>query len=164
MNTFWLKIAGAGVVVLILLVIAGQFFSDKDKKSPAPETATADKKPAHDIYEQFKRDDKQMDAPVTLQQPAKQTPAKPRAKLRELSTDQDAAAQKMYEWIKTERKMSRLPMFTYTKMVRFCREMIKTYPGTKYEIMARRVLAEVPEHKWKQYNITQKEVDTGDFQ
>ncbi len=168
MNTFWLKLAGIGVVALVVLVVAGQFFSGDDGAT-APDEPSPETKPKT-VYDKFEEDDARMDAPIQAkEQPSApatsdQTPAPPPPKLRTLSPEQQVAAEQIWEWIKAERKMSRLPIFTYKKFVDHCRDLIKRFPGTEFEIKARRELGEVPQHKWKQYNITKEETDTGNYQ
>jgi hypothetical protein len=164
MNTFWLKVAGVGVVALVVLVVAGKFFSGDDRSEPADKFA-ADTKPKT-IYDKFEEDDARMDAPIQAKEQVsnQESGAQPARELRTLSPDQQVAAEQIWEWIKAEKKMSRLPIFTYKKFVDHCRDLIKRFPGTEFEIKARRELAEVPEHKWKQYNITKEETDTGNYQ
>ena len=46
----------------------------------------------------------------------------------------------------------------YGRMVEYCRQIIKRFPGSPEAAKARRMLAEVPEHKRKIYNITNEEL------
>jgi len=182
MNTFWLKIAGAAVGVVVILVVVGSFTSD-DKQSTG--RADSDREtPPKTVYDQFEEDDERMDAMVNPQPeqvpPAQaatpkeeatqaQTqvqapPAQPQEpQFRELPFAEQVEAEKLWEMVKTERKMGRLPVMTYTKMIRYCRELIKRFPGTRYAYGAKQALAEVPDRYRKQNNITDEEIDLRRF-
>ncbi len=182
MNTFWLKIAGGAVAVVAVLVVVGSFTSDNDssirRDEPAPETQPKT------VYDQFEEDDKRMDAmvnPQPEQTPSAQTappseaasqaqtqvqtqPAQAREpQFRELPFAEQVDAERLWEMVKTERKMGRLPVMTYTKMIRYCRDLIKRFPGTRYAYGAKQALAEVPDRYRKQNNITDEEIDLRKF-
>lgn len=182
MNTFWLKIAGGAVGVVVILVIVGSFTSDNGSSSRRDD-ADADT-PPKTVYDKFEEDDKRMDAMVNPEpqqapptqaappvEPASQEPtpvqsppAQPREpQFRELPFAEQVEAEKLWEMVKAERKMGRLPVMTYHKMVRYCRDLIKRFPGTRYAYGAKQALAEVPDRYRKQHNITDEELDLSKF-
>jgi len=182
MNTFWLKIAGAAVGVVVILVIVGSFTSD-DKQSTGRDDSDTETSPKT-VYDQFEEDDKRMDAMVNpqseqapsaqattpeeqavpAQTPVQTPPAQPQEpQFRELPFPEQVEAERIWEMVKTERKMGRLPVMTYTKMIRYCRDLIKRFPGTRYAYGAKQALAEVPDRYRKQNNITDEEIDLRKF-
>ena len=182
MNTFWLKIAGAAVGVVLILIIVGSFTSGNDQSAERDEASSGT--PPKTVYDQFEEDDKRMDAmvnppseqsaPTQAATQAEQTaPAQTLApaqaiqekapQIRELSITEQVEAERLWEMVKAERKMGRLPVMTYTKMIRYCRELIQRFPGTRYAYGAKQALAEVPERYRKQNNITDEEIDLSKF-
>jgi type IV secretory pathway VirB10-like protein len=186
MNTLWLKIAGIAVVVLVVIIVAANFMGGERSTPPPPppsETKT--------IYDQFKEDDKRLNAPIPSpnQAPAQaqaQTPqeastpepaagqavaqapvtaAEPERplKFRPLEEEQQIRAEQIWQMVTTSRKMGRLPVIPYGDMVRYCRQILREFPGTEYAYKAKRALADIPEYATKQYNVTSKELDLSEF-
>ena len=46
----------------------------------------------------------------------------------------------------------------YARGVKFCREIIKDYPGSEYADEARKLMLEIPENERARYNITDEEL------
>jgi hypothetical protein len=173
MNTFWLKIAGIVVAIVVVVIIIG-FFTSSSPPPPATSAKEQKEPPAKTIYEQWERDDKKLRAePKPIERPNAVSPAQPTAqppappliqpKFKELELEEDVEAQQKWEWVVNQRKMARLPVITYKQMVDTCREIIRRWPGSKYDFMARRALADLPEHYQQMYNITKKETDLSSF-
>ena len=169
MNTFWLKIAGLVVAVIGLIVLINALTG---KSGP--------ERPHKTIYDQWEKDEKRLSAepqfkepPVTQQttqptghnhtiQPSKSVePPKPQFK--KLSFEEELQAQRLWEWVKNQRKMGRLPVMGYGQMVKTCREIIQRWPESEYAFYAKRALADLPEHYRKMYNITDEEIDLGNL-
>ena len=174
MNTFWLKIA-ALVIVVVGLIILVNVFSGPSEPKPKPES-----KP-QTVYEVWQQDDKRLRAEPQSVKPPSETeeqqtneqaetkkPAEPPPKpqFKELSLEEQAEAERLFEWALTNRKMGRLPGMTaagYGKMVDACRQIIQKFPGSEFDYKARRMLADIsPEHR-QRYNITQDEIDLTRF-
>lgn len=172
MNTFWLKVA-AGVVALVAIIIIVGAYLPKGGEKPQPQ------KTVYDVWEQ---DDKRLDAKpqfnppavgpnqltqqqVTQQQVARQPVVveQPKPKFRELSEEEKIEAERLWEWVKAQRKMGRLPMLSYKQMVDNCREIIRRWPDSEYAFMAKRALADIPERYQQMYNITKEEIDLGNL-
>ena len=101
---------------------------------------------------------------VPAQTQVQTPPAQPQEpQFRELPFPEQVEAERIWEMVKTERKMGRLPVMTYTKMIRYCRDLIKRFPGTRYAYGAKQALAEVPDRYRKQNNITDEEIDLRKF-
>jgi len=166
MNTFWLKVAGIAVLVLIIIVVIG-IFSGEDKP----------KEPQRTIYDQWEEDEEKLTAepqfkePPTEQQPT--SPATPRrtieadkpikSQFEKLSMEEDVEAQRLWQWVLNQRKMGRLPILGYKKMVDTCRDIIRRWPQSEYAFYAKRALADLNEQQKKRYNITDEETDLGNF-
>lgn len=67
-------------------------------------------------------------------------------------------AGKDLEYADTFIKMAKKGAQSYKKGVDMCRDIIKKYPGTKYEKEARMLLRQVPENKRNLYGITDEEL------
>ncbi|GAH73201.1 unnamed protein product [marine sediment metagenome] len=63
----------------------------------------------------------------------------------------------------SQRKMGRLPVLGYKKMVDACREIIERWPNSEYAFKAKRMLADIPARYRRQYGITEEEIDIGDW-
>ncbi|MCJ7777021.1 MAG: hypothetical protein MUP16_01740 [Sedimentisphaerales bacterium] len=169
MNTFWLKIAGVVVLIFVVFVLISVFTSSSPTPSPSAALKEQTEPPAKTIYEQWERDDKRLRAePQPLEQPktstSDQTSVEQRQpKFKELSEDEDIAAQQKWGWVMNQRKMGRLPVMGYKQMVDTSREIIRRWPQSKYAFMAKRALADLPERYHTMYNITKEETDLSSF-
>jgi hypothetical protein len=169
MNTFWLKIAGAAVAVVGIIILVNAFLP-KNEPKPQPKT----------VYDVWEKDDKRLRAepqltpPISPNQPVQpqgQQQASPQAtsveppepKFKEISEEEKIEAERLWEWVVTRRKMGRLPMMGYKQMVDTCREIIRRWPDSKYAFMAKRTLADIPERFQEMYHITKEEINLGNL-
>jgi len=74
MNSIWLKIAGAAVVAVVVLVVVGRFKSDKPAASSAPSEPRQSEKPKT-FYDMADRDKQFNEAPKPAAAPAPQPDA-----------------------------------------------------------------------------------------
>lgn len=150
MDNFWIKVAIA-VVAIVAVVIGINHF--KGPKKQQPEKTVGDT---------WREDDKRLRAepniapPVATEQAA--TP-QPELKFKELTEEEQAGAEELFELAIASRKMGRLPGMSYGQMVNYCRQIIEKYPGSEFDYKARQMLGEVPQNKWQQYKITQEEIN-----
>ena len=162
MNTFWLKIAGLTVLVVGVIILITVFTSGTDSEP---------KKPQKTVYDQWEEDDKRLRAEPQYQEPPATTPpvqqtrpvAPPKPEFKKLSEIEDIQAQQLWEWVKSQRKMGRLPVMGYGQMVKTCRDIIRRWPESEYAFYAKRALADLPERYRKMYNITKEEIDLGNL-
>jgi hypothetical protein len=163
MNTFWLKIAGAVVLVAAVIVAIATFTGKGEPK-----------KPLKTVYDQWDEDEKELTAepqlkePSTQQQPPRKKvvkPAEPVAEpeFKKLNLEEEVEAQRLWEWALNQRKMGRLPGIGYKNMVDACREIIQKWPESKYAFYSKRALADLPDRYKKMYKITDEETDLGNF-
>jgi hypothetical protein len=173
MDTFWLKIVGFAVLVVVAIVLIGLL-------------ASGTKEPEKTIYDQWEQDDKellaepqfkeppapsspvQQPAPTQAVQPSRQVaPAlpteQPKPQFKELEMEDEFEAQKLWIWVENQRKMGRLPVMGYGQMVKGCRDIIQRWPESKYAFFAKRALADLPERYREMYNITKEEIDLGNL-
>ncbi len=175
MNTFWLKVAGAAVGVVALIVLVG-VLTGGGGEPPRPQ------EPEKGFYDVVKSDRERLNAEPQLPAPAQPSPTpkgntapvpeqntatpqqgQPAPQFRKLEIEEEIEAQRLWEWVVTQRSMGRLPVTTYGEMVRKCREIKSRWPGTKYAYLATRALADLPERYHKMYNITKEEIDLSNF-
>jgi hypothetical protein len=181
MNTLWLKIAAVAVAVLVLVIVVGNF-AGKDKPAPAPAAAPQSSSGDKSVYDQFKEDDKRLNAagqastqpqaasqaqtaPAGPNQTVAQAPVQPVRipKFKSLQEEQQARGEELWNMVLTSRKMGRLPGMAYGDMVRYCRQILRELPGSKYAFQAKGALADIPDRARTNYNVTQQELDTLEF-
>ena len=180
MNTFWLKVAGAAVLVVAVVVGFNVLKSGSGSKTKEPETSYWDQVAKDDAK---LRADAQYKGPPEGNQPARpgnQMPVAqpntqsqvtqqtdkvepPKPEFKKLSFEEEFEAQKLFEMALAQRKMGRLPVMSYGLMVRYCREIIQRWPDSEYAFKAKRMLTDIPERYHKQYNITPEEIDLGNL-
>jgi hypothetical protein len=175
MNTFWLKIAGAVVAVVVVIVAVKSFTSYESKPKSEPNT----------IYKMWDKDDIRLTAdPVPKQSPNEPnvtadanttiatvnkgsentvTTKPPKLEFRELTQIEKIEAERLLSVAITHRKMGRLQGIGLNTMVQTCRQIIEKFPGTKYEFDAKRMLGDIPERFRGRFNITKEEIDLGDW-
>jgi hypothetical protein len=162
MDNFWLK------VVIFVAVIAGLVYGANWALNSMVKQTIPKKK----IDQQWSEDDKRLRAEPNVPptpnappaqaenpQPQQQVAVEPPPKFKELTEEEQAGAEQLFEMAITQRKMGRLPGVGYYHMVEYCRQISEKYPRSKFDYQARRMLAEVPKDKWDQYKITQEEID-----
>jgi len=163
MNMFWLKVAGIVVGVVGLIILVNVF-------SPS-EAEPVKSKTVHEMWEQ---DESRLraepmaepSAEAEQQQPTRQLAEPPKPQFKELSLEQWAEAERLFEWALAQRKMGRLPGMTgtsYKKMVDACRQIIQKFPGSEFDYKARRMLADMPSRHRKKYAIIEEEIDLTGF-
>jgi type IV secretory pathway VirB10-like protein len=168
MNTFWLKVAAGAVAIVVIIIIVGAYLP-KGGEKPQPQKT---------VYDMWEKDDQRLRAepqikepPTSPNQPAAQQQVQqlptvvepPKPQFKELTEEEKIEAERLYEMAITERKMGRLPVMTYKRMVDYCREIIRKWPESEYAFKAKRLLADLPERFHQMYNITKEEIDLGNL-
>ncbi|MHC4426182.1 MAG: hypothetical protein ACYSYV_08805 [Planctomycetota bacterium] len=171
MNTFWLKIAGAAVVIVLAIVLISALTSGTD---------STPKEPKKGIGDQWEEDERRLRAEPQFKDPPKPiSPAQPgsgtvqqtepteppKPTFKKLSEIEEVQAQRLINVAIQERKMGRLPgvRLGYKKMVDHCREIIQRWPDSIYAFQAKKMIADIPERYHKMYNITKEEIDLGNL-
>jgi hypothetical protein len=152
MNTVWLKIAAAVVVVVVAIVLFSKIANHKSE--PA--------QPVKTVGDTFREDDKRLRAePNVPVQPIaeQQAPVAQQPRFKELTEEENAGASQLFELAIAQRKMGRLPGMHYGAMVQYCRQIIEKYPGSEYAYKAKRILADIPESERTRYHITDDEIN-----
>lgn len=153
MGKFWLKIAIFAVVVGGVVIAVKVFLPSDSEPAEKPEKPKT-------YYDVIREDDKRLraDPQVSQQRRERTTREEAAQQPRELTIEERVQAERLFEQALFERKKARLPLMNYGRMVEYCRQIIKRFPGSPEAAKARRMLAEVPEHKRKIYNITNEEL------
>ncbi len=169
MNTFWLKIIGLAIVVVGVIFLISVLL---------PGTDSEPKEPQRTVYDQWEEDENKLSAEPQYKEPSATTPsvqpstkavqqttpvAPPKPEFKKLSETEEIRAQQLWEWVKNQRKMGRLPVMGYGQMVKTCRDIIRRWPESEYAFYAKRALADLPERYRKMYNITEEEIDLGNL-
>lgn len=170
MNTIWLKIAAAAVVLVVVLAVISSLTSNDSAPTEAPSQEADSPKT---VYRSWEGDDQEFGItdraggdptapPVAATDPVRPEPmAEPT--FEELSLEEDIQAQRLHSMALNERKQSRLPGMTPKRMVDYCRQIIQRWPRSQYAFEARRMLADIPERYHDMYNITAEETDLSSF-
>jgi type IV secretory pathway VirB10-like protein len=174
MNTFWLKIAGVAVLAVGVIVGITVFTSSEPEQAREREPKPREKT----VYDQWEEDEKKLSAEPQYNEPPVTTPsvqpdtkavqqttpvAPPKPEFKKLNEIEEIRAQQLWEWVKNQRKMGRLPVMGYGPMVRTCRDIIQRWPESEYAFYAKRALADLPPRYHKMYNITKEEIDLGNL-
>lgn len=191
MDTFWLKIAGAAVGVVVIIIVASSFLSNEVNEALEPETGFSD---------QVEKDRRFLDKPEVVEAPVEQQPA-----VDAVAPPQDPArtrpvqvvsAEEMAAIEAAEQAAKRIPDVLYFKpldeieafeaekllnaavpgrsvgrlqvgykqlMVDPCRQIIQRWPDSFYAFQAKRLLADLPENQQRKYRVTEEEKDLTRF-
>ncbi len=173
MNSIWLKIAGAAVVVVIVLVVLGRFTGDKPASQPEPARKN---KTFDDMVER----DKQFNKPPPLvepsaeqaqpvQEPAAQPepqpvqpteppppPSRPAGVVypsdlkgpttlyfMPMSEEDDIQAQQLLPYATAGRSIGRLPIMQYGLMMKACEQIEQRWPDSWYAFRAKQMMEEI---------------------
>jgi len=150
MDNFWVKVVIA-VVVIAAVVMGIKYF--KELKPESRQVGTPRERTVGDV---MREDEQRLRAEPNV---APAESGEPQVKFRELTEEEQAGVEQLFEMAITSRKMARLPGMTYGQMVNYCRDIIQKYPGSEFEYKARRMLAEVPREQWDRYKITEQEIN-----
>ena len=166
MNTFWLKIAGFAILVVVIIVAISSF-TGEDKPKPPPKT----------FYDQAEEDkenflakpqpvNEQVQEPTKpVQPPAEQTKAAEPTQLyfKPLSEIDEIEAERLLNVAAPSRSIGRLPMTGFKLMVDTCRQIITKWPDSWYAYQAKRMLVDMPPRFRERYKITDEELDISKF-
>ena len=183
MNTFWLKLAGLAVAVIVGMVILASVFSGPEAEAPAePRPKTFDDVVEHDkerfLSKPKPADSNEVSPPSTVQQPVDQQPPRLTKKMlpkppeptgpitlyfAELSEIDNIEAERLLNVAVPGRSIGRLPMTGFKLMVDNCREIIRRWPDSWYAYRAKQMLADMPERYQMRYKVTKEEMDLSRF-
>lgn len=162
MNTFWLKLAGAAVAVVVLIVLVSVLNSSGGGLDKEPEI----KEKPKTFYDVAEKDDRRLRAdPVPKGwTPTEDNEEPPVPDFRKLDEIETMEAERLFNVAIQHRKIGRLPGPSYKQMIDYCRDIIERFPDTIYAFKARRMLGDIPARYQEQFNITEEETDLGDWQ
>ncbi len=149
MDNFWVK-AVIGIVLIAGAVIGVNYYKKFKARQPVQ------REPERTVNDAWREDDQRLRAEPNI---PKTENGEPEIKFRELTVEEQAGAEQLFEMAITSRKMARLPAIRYGQMVDYCRQIIEKYPGSEFDYKARRMLGEVPRGQWDRYNITEQEIN-----
>ena len=177
MSSFWPKIITLAIIVAVLVAVV-KFLPESKKEEPQPS-----------LSETFRKDDERLRAkPEPVEQPQQESQVQPEEQpeqqpqqveapesildepaqpeqvegqpepLRQLSEIENIEAERLFEQAETFRKTARVQT-GFKPMVDICRQIMAKFPGTEWDIKARRLLNEIPERYYERYKITEEELD-----
>jgi hypothetical protein len=174
MNTFWLKIAGAGVAVVALIILINVFSSSESEPQPRQEekgfsqqvetdrkkflTKPAPVDPAKQNEQTTQQTDPNQPARTIIQTPKPPEPVT--LYFVPLSEIDEIEAERLINVAVPGRSIGRLPMTGFKLMVDNCRRIISRWPESWYAYRAKQMLADMPRRFWSRYKVTEEEVDT----
>lgn len=188
MDTFWLKIAGAVVAVLVGGVLLFSFLSSKvkdavdyeqmERQVEAQEAklqadlAEAERKALEAKAEKERAQQEKLEQAQARQEQSQQSepnqaniePTSPEPVTLPPQPDemgqtiQNVEAARLYEWAETEFRIARKPLMSFKRCVDFCRQIIQRWPDSPEAAKARVLLRRVPERHRRLYNVTDEEM------
>jgi hypothetical protein len=188
MNTFWLKIAGVLIIVVIAIVLIGKFTGRRQSGIEQPSQEK-------NFYEVAERDKERfLTEPQPAQQPQAETPQEPQETEKveqpvtepppsaaeepaqqpqpsepvtlyfsQLSEVDSIEAERLLNVAVPGRSIGRLPMTGFKLMVDNCRRIIQKWPDSWYAYRAKQMLADMPPRYQERYKVTQEELDLSRF-
>ena len=171
MNTFWLKIAGATVAIVLVFVLVSMFTSNGTEEPEQPQRTfdqqvVADREKFSNLPQPV---DSQNQNQATVNEPATETielvpsPPKPVEPVtlyfKPIGEIEEIEAERLFNAAVPGRSIGRLPMTGFKMMVDTCRQIIKRWPDSRYAYNARKMLADMPERYQQRYNLTKEEID-----
>ena len=165
MNTFWLKIAVLVVVVLVGIILIGNFFSSEIDKATDLEAAAERVEAAEAKLQAQLEEAKTQSEQKNQQEDSNPVPPKitslPATPPQTVPEDDDIVssveAERLYNLALTQYKIGRKIM-TFKKMVDTCRELFKRYPNSPEAAKARVLMRNMPERYRELYNVTEEEL------
>lgn len=177
MGSFWVKIAVLGAICIGLVILVKNVkppklemetksleavLDKKDKELRADVTAVEPNEQAPEVVQELAAVVEET-KPVAVESAPTVKPAIPVAPLRKLSEDDEIIASQLFEQAISMRKIAHVSRAGYKTTVETCREIIRRFPGTEWEIKAKRMMADIPERYHELYHITAEEIDTGNY-
>ncbi len=178
MKTFWLKIAGFALVVVVAVVLIGNFTSRNSEPPQTSETPQAKQRTFYDKVEEDKEKflakpqpakETEPDQRQQQQKPAEENripaeTAKPTVLyFKPLSETEKIEAERLLNVAVPGRSIGRLPYTGFRLMVDACRQIISKWPDSWYAYRAKQMLADMPERFRPRYKITAQELDVSKF-
>jgi hypothetical protein len=191
MNTFWLKIAGVLIIVVVAIVIVGKFAGnrqstseessqqktfydvaehDKERFLTEPQPAQPPQQPQAEMP-QAPQETEKVEQPVTKPAPsaAEGPPQQPQQSepvtlyFSELSEIDSVEAERLLNVAVPARSIGRLPMTGFKLMVDNCRRIIQKWPDSWYAYRAKQMLIDMPPRYQERYKVTEEELDLSRF-
>jgi hypothetical protein len=191
MNTFWLKVAGVLIIVVIGIVLVGKFIGKRQSEAEQ----SSREKTFYDVAEHDKErfltelqpaqppQQSQAEMPQAPQEtekaeqpvskPALSAAEEPQQKpqpskpvtlyFSELSEIDNIEAERFLNVAVPGRSIGRLPMTGFKLMVDNCRRIIQRWPDSWYAYRAKQMLIDMPPRYQKRYKVTEKELDLSRF-
>ncbi len=175
MNTFWLKIAGAAIAVVLVVVFISMLTSNKTQEQEPPQKTFYDQ--AEEDKQRFLAEPKEADSTVQELTTESKTaaertgptiePSKPpepvKLYFKELDEIEKIEAERLLGVAVPGRSIGRLPMTGLNLMVENCRQIIRRWPDSWYAYRAKQMLADIPERDQQRYRVTEEEKDVSMF-
>jgi len=76
---------------------------------------------------------------------------------------EDIEAQRLLPMVTAGRSIGRLPVTHFKLMVDGCRQILQKWPDSWYAFRAKQMLEEMPERYWRNYKVTEDELDISKF-
>jgi hypothetical protein len=166
MNTFWLKVAGiaVGIVVVIVIVSAIMPSGDSPPKPPQKNFYEA----SEERSKKYLTEPKQVeptDTPTNASddQPSQTNDATSTKEVTlyfsQLSEIDDIEAQRLLNVAVPGFNIGTLPGAGYNLAVETCRQILERWPDSWYAYRAKQMMGDMPERFRKRYGITKEEMD-----
>lgn len=130
-------------------------------QSPAPQSEPAESAPvAQQPAQQPSAEPTQQTSGIVL--PSQITQATTMY-FKPMSEIDDIEAQRIMPVATAGRSIGRLPVTHFNLMVQGCRQILDKWPDSWYAFRAKQMLEEMPERFWRNYKVTEAELDVSKF-
>jgi len=168
MNTFWLKVAGGTVAVVVVIVIVNAIMPSGNK-TPKPRAKTfheaaaerSKKYLSNPTLSKPQQHDVNNTTAANTQPPA--APTKVTLYFSKLSEIDDIEAERLLNVAVPGYNIGTLPMTGYNLAVSTCRQIIQKWPDSWYAYRAKQMLTDMPVRYRRIYHITEDELDLSMF-
>ena len=159
MNNFWLKVAGAVVGIVVVIVIVNAIMPSGDSPPKPPD------KSFYDVADEDRN--KYLDEPTpvdsTPEQPSETndatSPGEVTLYFSELSEIDEIEAERLLNVAVPGYSIGRLPVTGYKLAVDMCRQIMQKWPDSWFAYRAKQMLTDMPQRYRPRYDITEEELD-----
>ena len=166
MNTFWLKVAGIAVGVVVVIVIVSAIMPSGDSSPKPPDKSfydVADEDRGKYLTEPKRVDPTPEQPDVSGEQPSETndatSPREVTLYFSKLSEIDKIEAERLLNVAAPGYSIGRLPVTGYNLALQTCRQIIERWPDSWYAYRAKQMLGDIPQRLHSRYRITEEELD-----
>ena len=176
MDTFWLKIVGFALLVVVVIVVIGYLASgtkepektfydqvEDDRQKFLAEPKPLEEQEQTQVPEQKQVvESKEVAEPVLPVQKQAEKPKPTVLYFKPLSEIEQIEAQRLLNAAVPARSLGRLQI-GFNLMMQNCRQILQRWPDSSYAYRAKKMIVDMPERFRDRYKVTKEELDLSTF-